>query len=260
MPELLRICLIVCPLVFLAGFIDSVAGGGGIISIPAYMIAGLPTKAALGTNKFAMSFGTSLASYKYAKSGNVIFSVALISAIGSIAGSLCGTNLALIIPDRYLKITLLVILPVVAVFLALKRNFGKNFDGLKYSGFKLWCITFAIGLFIGCYDGLVGPGTGTFLIMAFSGILGTDLLKSSGCAKVSNLASNLTSLTVYALSGNILYLVALPAAVFCMAGNFIGAKYAISHGSYGVRKVMFSVLFLMLVKIALDTAGISLGG
>ena len=124
MPELLRTCLIVCPLVFLAGFVDSVAGGGGIISIPAYMIAGLPTKAALGTNKFAMSFGTALSSWKYARSGNVLLNVAVISAAGSIAGSFIGTNLALIIPDSALKITLLIILPVVAIFLAVKRNFG----------------------------------------------------------------------------------------------------------------------------------------
>ena len=260
MPELLRTCLIVCPLVFLAGFVDSVAGGGGIISIPAYMIAGLPTKAALGTNKFAMSFGTALSSWKYARSGNVLLNVAVISAAGSIAGSFIGTNLALIIPDSALKITLLIILPVVAIFLAVKRNFGGDGSVIKHSGFKLWVLSFAIGLFIGCYDGLVGPGTGTFLIMAFSAILGTDLLKSSGCAKVSNLASNLTSLAVYAINGQIIYLVALPAAVFCMTGNFIGAKYAISHGSRGVRKVMFAVLFLMIVKIILDTAGVDFGG
>lgn len=250
MNELFKTCLIVCPLVFLAGFTDSVAGGGGIISIPAYLLAGLPTYLAVGTNKFVMSFGTLFASLNYMKSGKVLYKVALVSAVGSIIGAFFGTNLALLISERVLKIILSAVLPVVAVFLSLNKDFGKEGKAKKeFTPVSFAVHSFLIGLFIGLYDGMIGPGTGTFLILAFSGILGIDLLTASGCAKVSNLASNLTSMLIYVLNGKVIYAVALPAIVFCMAGNGVGARYAIKGGSKNVRKVMFLVLFMLFVKM-----------
>jgi uncharacterized protein len=253
MNEFLRMCLIACPLVFLSGFVDSIAGGGGVISIPAYMLAGLPVPFALGTNKFAASLGTSLATSKYIRSGKVLFKVALPAAAASVAGSFVGTNLALRIPQETLKFIVLAALPCVAVFLSLNRGFGRETAIAKmHSPGTVSLIACAIGLAIGCYDGMIGPGTGTFLILAFSGILGTDLLISSGCAKVSNLASNLTSMILYVISGKVLYAVALPAAAFCMAGNYLGARYAIKGGSKNVRKITFVVLLLLFVKMAAD--------
>lgn len=259
MNELLRICLIVCPLVFLAGFIDSVAGGGGIISIPAYFLAGLPTRTALGTNKCAMFCGTSLSAYKYIKSGKVIMKIAVVSALGSLAGSSIGTSLALIIPENVLKTVLMCVLPLVAIFLFAKKDFGATQVETNFSTLKTVCLAFLIGLFIGCYDGLIGPGTGTFLIMAFSGILKLDLLKSSGCAKVSNLASNFASLLIYALNGEVMVLVAIPAAVFCMSGNFLGAKFAIKGGSKNIRKIMLVVVALLIARTVMDMLGVKIG-
>lgn len=260
MPEFLRICIIVCPLVFLAGFIDSVAGGGGIISIPAYFVAGLPTRLALGTNKLVAFCGTSLSAYNYLRKGKSDLKVGAISAVGSIIGSAIGTSLALIIPESILKTALMIIIPIIAIFLAVKKNFGASEGELDFSPVKIACAAFIIGICIGCYDGLIGPGTGTFLIMAFSGILKMDLLKASGCAKISNLASNLASLIIYAINGEVYFLLAIPAAAFCMLGNVLGTKFAIRGGSKNVRKVMFVVLALLIVKTVMDMLGITFGG
>jgi uncharacterized membrane protein YfcA len=160
-------CLIVCPLVFLAGFIDSVAGGGGLISIPAFLISGLPTHFAVGTNKFVAGIGSLVATGKYLKSGKVILRVALFGALGALLGAFCGTSLALHISENVLRIIIVAVLPFVALFLLLKKNLGD--DGAQAKNFSppvLSAISFAIGFFIGVYDGLVGPGTGTFLILA----------------------------------------------------------------------------------------------
>ena len=176
--------LIVCPLVFLAGFVDSVAGGGGVISLPAYLLAGLPVKLAAGTNKLANGCGTALASYKYAKSGNVDWRAAIPAGVFSLIGSTLGTSLAVYMPDRILEIIIVSALPLVALMLFFSKGFGMEEKPAKSKG-KTVLLASLIGLVIGCYDGLVGPGTGTFLALAFSMILGYTLLKSSGCAKIA---------------------------------------------------------------------------
>ena len=111
---------------------------------------------------------------------------------------------------------------------------------------------FAIGLIIGCYDGLIGPGTGTFLIICFSGILGLDLLVSGGCAKVSNLASNLASGVVYLFNGKAMYSILLPAALCSILGGWLGSRFAIKGGSKRIKKVMFLVLGLLFAKMIYD--------
>lgn len=257
MNEVLRICLIACPLVFLAGFVDSVAGGGGIISIPAYLIAGMPTYLALGTNKLVAMVGTSAASIKYFKNGKVVLKIAASAAIGALIGSLIGTNLALLIPEQILRIVLLVALPIVAVFLIRQKSFGE--DGTKEKSFepkKTVLFSLCIGLCIGLYDGLIGPGTGTFFIMAFTGVFGMDLLKSSGCAKIANLSSNIMSAIVYLAAGKIWFAIAVPAIVFNVAGNLAGTQFALKGGSKNVRKIMFVVLGLLFIRVILEIFGV----
>ena len=109
-----------------------------------------------------------------------------------------------------------------------------------------------IGLAVGCYDGLIGPGAGTFLILGFTTVLGVDLLRASGCAKVSNMASNVTSIFLYAGAGKIAYLIGVPAAVCSMLGSYVGARYAVRGGSTKVRKVLFLVLGLLFAKLVYD--------
>ncbi|HWR22068.1 MAG TPA: TSUP family transporter [Feifaniaceae bacterium] len=245
--------LIVCPLVFLAGFVDSIAGGGGLISLPAYLLAGLPAHETLGTNKTAMSIGTFTAALKYLKAGQIDWRVALLSAAASFVGAMGGSTLSLMIPEQTLRIVMLAILPAVALFLLVKRNFGTaSGTGRELSRRRTAAASILIGLVIGCYDGLVGPGTGTFLILAFSAFLGFDLLKSSGCAKVANLMSNIASMIVFLINGKVLFLLAIPAAAFASAGNYFGAKLAIKGGAKYVRYTVFVVIGLLIVKMAVD--------
>lgn len=250
--EYLKMCLIVCPLIFLGSFVDSVAGGGGIITLPAYLLAGLPAHTASGTNKLVACFGSVTASTGYLRSGNVMLRVALLSAAGSLLGAVVGTRLALFIPESTLEIIMMVILPVVALFLTLQQNFGMKQRATRLTKPMENLTAFAIGLVIGCYDGMIGPGTGTFLILCFSGFLGLDLLVSGGCAKVSNMASNLASAAVWLWNGKAMYSLLLPAALCSIAGGYFGSRFAIRGGSQRIRKVMFLVLGLLFVKMVWD--------
>ena len=193
MDELVRMCLIICPLVLCASFVDSVAGGGGLISIPAYLLAGVPTYMALGTNKVVNGIGTGFAAINYIRSGKVQWRPALWSAAAALGGSALGTRLALLIREDVLQLLLFIILPLVAIFLTVKKDFGQSKTERVLTPWQERIESGAIGLFIGCYDGMIGPGTGTFLIMAYTAVIGMDLLTASGCAKISNLASNAAS-------------------------------------------------------------------
>lgn len=240
--------LIVCPLIFLGGFVDSVAGGGGLITLPAYLMAGIPVHAAAGTNKVVNGIGSFTASVKYFRGGKIRLPVALWAALGALAGGYAGAEAAKLLPAAVLQGLMLAALPVVAVFLALKRDFGQAPAGALPSGREA-LLSLLTGLAIGCYDGLVGPGTGTFLIMIFTAALRLDLVSASGCAKVVNLASN-------AAAGTRAQTVFPPrmkdtaAAAVCSAlGNYCGARYTIQGGGKRVRGMIFAVLGLMFVKL-----------
>jgi len=250
--------LIVVPLIFLSGLVDSIAGGGGLISLPAYYLAGFSPIYALGNNKFASAFGTSLSAYKYAKTGNVFWPVAIFSAIGCLVGAAGGTTLATVLDENILKLIVLIALPCVAIFLAMSKGLGKDGSQMKeYSKTTVAAISLAIGLAIGFYDGLIGPGTGTFLILLFCGILGMDMLKAGGCAKIANLASNVASVLVVLRGGQIVYAVAIPAMLAAMLGNWMGSRIAIKGGAKRIRSVIYVVLVLLFIRIIGDLLGFS---
>lgn len=248
----LKMVLILCPLIFLAAFVDAVAGGGGVISLPAYLFVGLPPHFALGSNKFSAFCGSVFATAKYIKSGNINFKAAIWSALGAVAGSVIGSGCALFIPESLLKTIMLVTLPLVALFLVWKKDSMVTPKEVVRSKNATVVISILIGLSMGAYDGLIGPGTGTFMILMFSAFLGYDLLTAGGCAKMSNLASNLGSLFVFIVSGKVLYLLAIPAALCSALGGYAGARFAIKGGSKNVRYFMFLVLGLLFIKFGVD--------
>ena len=256
MSEFLKICLIVCPLVFLAGFVDSVAGGGGIISIPAYLMAGIPAHLAAGTNKVVNGSGTLIATLKYFQNGKVHLRPAVAAAVGALVGSAIGTQLASMISDATLKTIMLIALPCVAVFLVVKKDFGTNDSSpaVPVSPLRETTLSALIGLGMGCYDGLVGPGTGTFMIVCFTAFLSMDLLTASGCSKAANLASNIAAAAVWILHGSVYWKLAAPAILCSILGNFLGARYAIRGGSRKIRSMMFVVLGLLFLKMLYDLA------
>lgn len=252
MAGLIQACLIVCPLVFLAGFIDSIAGGGGLIATPAYMLAGLPMHSVLGTNKAMSMFGTSVAAWKYIKSGNINWHAAIVAAAGSFAGSALGSQLALRIDGNTLKTIFVFILPVVAIFVLFGKKKNDNENTVMLTGFKLNFVAFLVGVITGAYDGLIGPGAGTFMIIGFNMFVGLDYIKSGGCAKVVNVASNVSAFISFVTAGQVIWALAIPAALFSMAGNLLGSSYAIKHGSAVVKKVMIVVLIGIFIKLAID--------
>ncbi len=243
--------LIVCPLVFLAGFVDAVAGGGGMISLPSYTFAGIPIHLAAGTNKFAMSLGTGSAMVTFMKSGKVHMKTGLVAALGALIGSPLGAKLQLAMPENVVNMMMLIVLPCVAIYTAMHRNIGmeeNSFTEPEVFDAVFGVKTFLIGFIIGAYDGLIGPGTGTFLILGFSTILGFDLLISSGCAKIVNFTSNIAALAVYIIEGKVLYAVGIPAALCAIGGNRLGAHVAVRGGAKIVRYLVFIVLGMMIVK------------
>lgn len=244
--------VVLCPLIFLSAFIDAIAGGGGVISIPAYLFIGLPAHFAGGSNKFSAFMGSITATAKYIRTGNIKLSAAIWSALGAIGGSMLGARAALLIPAGTLKTVMLVAISVVAVVLFTQKDRMMIVREVKRSPGATIAISVLIGLVIGAYDGLLGPGTGTFMILCFSALLGYDLLTASGCAKLSNMASNVGSLLVYILNGKVLYALAVPAALCSILGGYCGARYAIKHGSKNVRVFIFVVLGLLFLKFGYD--------
>lgn len=247
--QLAHIWVIVCPLVFLGGLIDAVAGGGGLITLPAYLLAGLPAHLASGTNKCGNAFGTFLSTGRFLKRGDVHLPSAIAGAAGALVGAWIGTRLNLIVPEQILYYIMLAVVPVMAVFLVLKRDFGQEDRSQELGRLQLLAMALGIGLVIGGYDGFFGPGAGTFLILAFTGLCRFDLLTASGNTKVANSASNLASLVTFALAGKVLWSVGIPAALCGIAGNYIGSGLALKGGAKVIRPMFFVVLGLLLARL-----------
>jgi len=251
--EYLKILLIVCPLVFLAGFIDAIAGGGGIISLPAYLLSGLPAHMAYGCNKFSSLMACTASTIKYGRTGNIRLKPALCAAVTSLMGAWCGTQLVLRLSEETFQVMVMVVLPVVAVFLVTRKGFREGVTQEKeLTPLQQVIYPMGVGLLCGSYDGMVGPGTGTFLILAFTAVMGYNLVTSSGCAKVVNLGSNLGSAIGVIMAGKVLYTVAIPAAIASGLGSHLGSKTAIKGGAKFIRPTIFLVLGLLFVKIIYD--------
>lgn len=241
--------LIVCPLVFFAGLVDAVAGGGGLISLPAYLAAGLPPHAAVATNKCSSTFGTLFSTLRFMKNKRVHYVTAAVSAATALAGSYLGAELNMRLDEKYLSYFLLGALPVIAVFMMVKKDFGREEASRELSVVLTVLLSSLAGLVMGIYDGFFGPGTGTFLILIFTAVLGFDLTYASGTAKVVNLASNVAAFVTFAAAGNILWFIGLPAAAFGTLGNWIGTGLALKRGGRIIRPMFFVVLVLLFLHI-----------
>ena len=239
--------LIVCPLVFLAGFVDAAAGGGGLISLPAYMIVGLNPIDAIGTNKFSASCGTLVATMRYSRCGFIHWREMVLAIIAALTGSWFGARLALMVENEIFKIIMLVILPITAIFVLNKRALSKY--RCPYTTRQTKTIITILALVMGIYDGFYGPGTGTFLMLMLVGIAHISLEQAVGTTKVINLSTNLASLSVYLVHGKVLFPLALVAAVFGIAGNYIGARHFTRKGAKFVKPIIVAVLVIFFIKL-----------
>lgn len=249
----LKMFLIVCPLVFLAALIDAIGGGGGLISLPAFLLAGLPPHMAAATNKLCSSCGTTVVTARLIKNKLVDFKLAIPSVIMAIIGASIGAKIALLLPDEMFLRIMLFILPVCA-FLVLNRKIFKENESEDIAITGKTYIVAAISAFVvGMYDGMYGPGTGTFLIIAFTVFAKMSIKKANGQAKVINLTSNITSLVVFLINRQVLIPLGLAAAICNMAGGYIGAGLAIKNGSKITKPCIILVLCILLVKIIIET-------
>ena len=239
--------ILICGGVFLAGFVDAIGGGGGIIAVPTYLLAGLPTHFALGTNKLSSCIGTAASTFRYIKNGYVDWLLAAPSIVLAIVGAHFGTKLQLMMDERYLKYLLLIVLPI-AAFIMLKKKHLPETRG-EMAPWKRRAIVWGAALIIGAYDGFYGPGAGTFLLFAFCHLAKLDVRTSSGNVKVVNLSSNIGAIATSLMAGKVLIPIGLLAAVFSFTGQYLGAGLTIKNGSKIVRPVIVLVLVLLAVRV-----------
>lgn len=241
---------LICVGVFSAAFVDAIGGGGGIISVPMYLLAGLPPHYALGTNKLSSGIGTAASTLRYICNGFVNWSLAIPSILLALGGSYLGTQLQLRVDERYLKYMLLVVLPLVAIVLLRQRNLPEA-PGV-IAPWQQRGIVWGAALIIGMYDGFYGPGTGTFLLLIFCNLARMDVRTASGNVKLVNFSSNIGAMVASLLANKVLIPIGLIAAVFSMTGHYLGAGVTIKNGSRIVRPVIFTVLALLAVKVLLE--------
>ena len=240
--------LFICPLLFLAGIIDGIAGGGGIIALPAYIMSGLPLNVAYGCNKFQSCIGTSASMFRYAKSGFVDWKAAFCSAAFAIAGSYLSTEIMLTLDDSVKKIIIICAM-VFIISLTLLVHRVKSGSRLKIeSGIRNILMCFGIGFLLGLYDGFFGPGGGTVALMLYSLAFGYDVRVGSGNGKVIVVVSNLIALINYIIHGYVLYAIAIPAAIVNILGSYIGASLAVKKGTKLVRKFLIAVVLIVVIQ------------
>ena len=243
--------LIVCPLALIAGMVDAVAGGGGLISLPAFIFAGLPVHNAIATNKLASTMGTTLATIRYALSGYMVKRFVVAGVVCGLSGSTLGSNLALMTDDGAFKAIMLVILPFVAFFVLRTKNLDA-FANRELPRGRALAITAAAAFLIGIYDGFYGPGTGTFLMLALTALAHQDVRTAAGTTKAINLSTNAAALAVFIANGAVLFPLGLAAGAFNIVGNWIGSSSFMKRGSSIARPVMLVVIVLFAARLVFD--------
>lgn len=241
--------LIVCPMLFLAGLVDAIGGGGGLISLPAYLLAGVPMHNAIATNKLSSTCGTTLTTLRFIRQGLVNWKIAIPTIVAAIAGSSLGANLSMQMDEGIMENILFLVLPVVAFLVMNPKLFRDNEDAKIVLNARLWTTAIGSAFLIGMYDGFYGPGTGTFLIIAFTVFAKMDLRSANAQAKIINLTTNITSLTIFLMNGQAIILLGLAAAVCNMVGNYVGSSLAMTKGSKVTRPVIVLVLVLLFLKV-----------
>ncbi len=236
---------------FIAGFIDSIAGGGGLIAIPALLMAGLPPLETLGTAKLQALFGSGSATLAYSRRGLVDYKVILPMAGLSAAGAICGALVATILPTDVLQTALPLVLILIAIYFALKPNVGAVEQVPRMTSFAFGATLVPA---IGFYDGIFGPGTGSFFMLAFVALMGAGLLKATAHTKVLNFASNLAGFLVFMVSGAVFWKIGLLMGLGQFLGAQAGSKLAMKNGAKIIRPLLVCSCIAMAVNLLLDPA------
>ena len=254
-PSLLTV-LFVTGAALLAGWVDAVVGGGGLVQLPA-LLFGFPTASPaqiLATNKFSSVFGTTTSAVTYYRRVHPDLRTALPMAAVAFVGSVVGALIGLNIPKAAFNPIVLVCLIVVGAYTLLKPELGRE-TALRWSGHKHRVAAMVTGFVIGVYDGALGPGTGSFLVFTLVGLLGYAFLEASAKAKIANFATNLGALTVFVPGGHVMWKIGAVMAVANIAGGYVGARTAVARGSRFVRVVFVVVLIAFIIRIGGSVLG-----
>lgn len=247
------IIILLCIASFFAGFVDAIVGGGGLIQTPVALIL-LPNVAVssiIGSLKIPAFSGTSFAASQYLKKVQMNWKLLSIMAVTAFFAAFLGSNLLTKVSNDFMKPLLLVVLTLIAIFTFKKKNFGQH-QAKEFSERKQLFLAIILSIFIGFYDGFIGPGTGSFLVLAFVSVLGFDFLHASANAKMVNLATNFGSICLFVLKGKIIWIIAIPMA-FCNAfGGWIGAKIAIKKGNGFIRIFFLIIVIGTLLRFSYD--------
>ncbi|TWG90893.1 hypothetical protein L599_002900000080 [Luteimonas sp. J16] len=235
----------------LAGFIDAIAGGGGMVTIPAMLLAGIPPLQVLGTNKLQAAFGSGAASWSYARGGHVDLRAQWPMATGAALGSVGGALLATALPTDWLRAVLPLLLVAVALYFGFKRGVGELERHRRISPL-LFGLLFVPA--IGFYDGVFGPGTGSFLMLGFVSLAGFTILKATAHTKLLNFGSNLGALAVFAAAGAVLWKVGLVMGAGQWIGARLGARFAMRRGARVIRPLLVVVSIALALRLLADPA------
>lgn len=245
--------VVLCAFAFLAGLVDAVAGGGGLIQVPALfaVFPSLPPSVLLGTNKFSAIAGTTIATLRYSWSVPIKWQSVLPAAGIAGLGALAGAKTVTLIDPTVLRPLVLVLLSGIAAYTLTRPTLGENSAAappLKQSRGSF----FAVAAVFGFYDGFFGPGAGSVMMFILVRLFGHDFLSAAATTKVLNFVTNFGALLFFMMTGNVLYAVALPMAAFNVAGGFLGAHFAVRGGSRFIRTVFLVVVAALIVKVLLD--------
>ena len=244
--------LLCCLAFFFAGIVDSITGGGGLITIPVMLAVGIPVHYITGTNQCSAWIGTGVAAYKYVRSGNIHLQSAVITLPFAILGSYIGARMNLMLPDRVLKIFMLVTVPIIAAFIFANKHMGEEDRADEQPKRSIVIRSSIIGIVLGGYQGFYGPGAGMFFMLAYAALLKLSLVRATGNTRFVIAIASITSVITYAASGAVILNLAVAATVFNIAGSYLGAALAIKNGSRIIRPILFCVVVLLMVKLVFD--------
>ncbi|MFF7729936.1 sulfite exporter TauE/SafE family protein [Streptomyces sp. NPDC008001] len=250
--------LVLCLAAAAAGWIDAVVGGGGLLQLPALMVAlpHVPVSHVIGTNKAVAICGTSAAAVAYSRRAPVNRRTALRIGLAALGGSFAGAFFASAISSAVLRPLIMAILVAVLAFVLLRPGFGTGTLSTEpVSRRRALAAILVAGLGIGFYDGLMGPGTGTFLVLALAAILHMDLVTASGTSKIINVCTNVGALVTFSFQHAVIWQIAAPMAVFNLTGGALGARMALKRGSGFVRVVLVVVVLSLVCKLGYDQWG-----
>jgi uncharacterized protein len=246
--------LALCCFAFLAGFIDAMVGGGGLIQLPAFFILQphLSLVQTLATNKTASFFGTSVSAFRYVKKVSLDWKHLSLIIITALVGSFAGALLVSFLHKEQFMPFIISALATVLLYTLIKRDLGLHHEVKQLSKARYYVYALGTGLLIGVYDGLIGPGTGSFLIFAFVVLFGYNFLHASANAKVINLVTNIGALIFFIFKGNVVWNIAIPVAIANMLGSYTGTHLALRKGSGFIRIFFILVVTALIIKLASD--------